>query len=124
MGTDTPSEPVAPRPAATVVVLRDGSAGLEVYLQRRTRTMGYAAGLWVFPGGRVDPADRDPAVEASWAGPSPAAWARRPSPVSPAASAGAWTPRARPTGDVGPRRRASRAATTPASSSPRCRTAP
>jgi 8-oxo-dGTP pyrophosphatase MutT (NUDIX family) len=77
MGTDTPSEPVAPRPAATVVVLRDGSAGLEVYLQRRTRTMGYAAGLWVFPGGRVDPADQDPAVDAAWAGPGPEAWARR-----------------------------------------------
>src|SRR5919197_4026098 len=77
MGTDTPSEPVAPRPAATVVVLRDGSAGLEVYLQRRSRTMGYAAGLWVFPGGRIDPTDQDPAVDAAWAGPSPEAWARR-----------------------------------------------
>jgi 8-oxo-dGTP pyrophosphatase MutT (NUDIX family) len=74
---ETRPEPVAPRPAATVVVLRDGSAGLEVYLQRRTRTMGYAAGLWVFPGGRVDPADRDPAVDVSWAGPSPGTWARR-----------------------------------------------
>lgn len=68
---------VAARPAATVVVLRDGSAGLEVYLQRRTRTMGYAAGLWVFPGGRIDPGDQDPAVDASWAGPSPVDWARR-----------------------------------------------
>jgi 8-oxo-dGTP pyrophosphatase MutT (NUDIX family) len=77
MGMETRLEPVAPRPAATVVVLRDGSAGLEVYLQRRTRTMGYAAGLWVFPGGRVDPADHDPAVDAAWAGPSPGTWARR-----------------------------------------------
>ena len=68
---------VAARPAATVVVLRDGSDGLEAYLQRRTRTMGYAAGLWVFPGGRVDQADQDPAVDAAWAGPSPPAWARR-----------------------------------------------
>jgi 8-oxo-dGTP pyrophosphatase MutT (NUDIX family) len=39
--------------------------------------MGFAAGLWVFPGGRVDDADRDPALDASWAGPPPAAWARR-----------------------------------------------
>jgi 8-oxo-dGTP pyrophosphatase MutT (NUDIX family) len=69
--------PVAPRPAATVVVLRDGSAGLEVYIQRRTRTMGYAAGLWVFPGGRIDQADLDPAVDAAWAGPGPEVWARR-----------------------------------------------
>jgi 8-oxo-dGTP pyrophosphatase MutT (NUDIX family) len=69
--------PVVPRPAATVVVLRDGSAGLEVYLQRRTLTMGYAAGLWVFPGGRIDEADLDPAVDAAWAGPGPEAWAHR-----------------------------------------------
>jgi 8-oxo-dGTP pyrophosphatase MutT (NUDIX family) len=68
---------VAALPAATVVVLRDGPDGLEVYLQRRTRTMGYAAGLWVFPGGRIDRADLDPAVDAAWAGPSPPAWARR-----------------------------------------------
>jgi 8-oxo-dGTP pyrophosphatase MutT (NUDIX family) len=68
---------VPARPAATVVVLRDGPAGLEVYLQRRTRTMGYAAGLWVFPGGAIDPADQDPAIDAVWAGPSPSAWAER-----------------------------------------------
>jgi 8-oxo-dGTP pyrophosphatase MutT (NUDIX family) len=39
--------------------------------------MGFAAGLWVFPGGRVDDADRDPALDASWAGPPPAGWAER-----------------------------------------------
>ncbi len=66
-----------PRPAATVVVLRGGEDGPEVYLQRRPRTMGFAGGLWVFPGGRVDPSDRDPAVDASWAGPPPSAWADR-----------------------------------------------
>jgi 8-oxo-dGTP pyrophosphatase MutT (NUDIX family) len=66
-----------PRPAATVVLLRDGRHGPEAYLQRRPRSMGFAAGLWVFPGGRVDDADRDPAVDASWDGPPPAAWAAR-----------------------------------------------
>ncbi|HYY81462.1 MAG TPA: NUDIX hydrolase [Actinomycetes bacterium] len=65
------------RPAATVVLLRDGPAGLEAYLQRRQLAMGFAAGLWAFPGGRVDDADRDPAVDARWAGPPPAAWAER-----------------------------------------------
>jgi 8-oxo-dGTP pyrophosphatase MutT (NUDIX family) len=60
-----------------VVLLRDGRGGVEAYLQRRPMGMGFAGGLWVFPGGRVDEADRDPAVEASWAGPSPAAWAER-----------------------------------------------
>jgi 8-oxo-dGTP pyrophosphatase MutT (NUDIX family) len=68
---------VVPRPAATVVLLRDGRDGLEAYLQRRPMGMGFAGGLWVFPGGRVDEADRDPAVEATWAGPSPAEWAGR-----------------------------------------------
>lgn len=44
-------------PAATVVVLRDGSAGLEVLLLRRDRGLSFAAGNWVFPGGRIDPED-------------------------------------------------------------------
>jgi 8-oxo-dGTP pyrophosphatase MutT (NUDIX family) len=39
--------------------------------------MGFAGGLWVFPGGRVDDADRDPAVDASWAGPPAAVWGER-----------------------------------------------
>jgi len=68
---------VPARPAATVVVLRDGPAGLEVYLQRRPMTMGFAAGLWVFPGGRVDRVDGDPGVDAAWSGPGPEAWAAR-----------------------------------------------
>jgi 8-oxo-dGTP pyrophosphatase MutT (NUDIX family) len=39
--------------------------------------MGFAGGLWVFPGGRIDTADGDPAVDAIWDGPPPAAWAER-----------------------------------------------
>src|SRR6266705_5882362 len=39
--------------------------------------MGFAGGLWVFPGGRIDAADADPAVDAIWDGPPPAAWAER-----------------------------------------------
>ena len=68
---------VAPHPAATVVLLREGRDGPEAYLQRRPAGMGFAGGLWVFPGGRVDEADRDPVVDASWGGPPPAAWAER-----------------------------------------------
>ena len=60
---------VAPRAAATVVLLRDGGEGLEVYLQRRPVAMGFAGGLWVFPGGRVDEADRGPGIDGRWAGP-------------------------------------------------------
>jgi 8-oxo-dGTP pyrophosphatase MutT (NUDIX family) len=42
------------RPAATVVLLRDGADGLEVWLQRRASTLAFAAGMHAFPGGRVD----------------------------------------------------------------------
>jgi 8-oxo-dGTP pyrophosphatase MutT (NUDIX family) len=45
------------RPAATVVILRDGADGLEVLLLRKNKGLGFAAGMWVFPGGRVDPED-------------------------------------------------------------------
>lgn len=71
-------DPVArPRLAATVVMVRDGAGGVEAYLQRRPRTMGFAGGLWVFPGGRIDAADADPAVDSIWDGPPPTAWAGR-----------------------------------------------
>lgn len=44
------------RVAGTAVVLRDGRDGLETLLLRRPRS-GSFPGAWVFPGGRVDPAD-------------------------------------------------------------------
>lgn len=65
--------PVEPRHASTVVLLRDSSVGVQAYLLRRQKTMAFAAGMYVFPGGSVDP--RDEAVPAeSWAGPSPKQW--------------------------------------------------
>jgi 8-oxo-dGTP pyrophosphatase MutT (NUDIX family) len=67
------SEVVTPRDAATVVLLRDGSSGPEAYLLRRVASMAFAAGMVVFPGGRVDPRDLD--AEIGWAGPSPDVWA-------------------------------------------------
>jgi 8-oxo-dGTP pyrophosphatase MutT (NUDIX family) len=64
---------VQPRDAATVVLLRDGAAGLEVYLLRRRTTMAFGAGMHVFPGGSVDPRDRDGG--GGWVGPPPEEWA-------------------------------------------------
>lgn len=46
------------RPAATVLLLRDGDAGLEVFMVRRHHLMGFAGDALVFPGGRIDEADR------------------------------------------------------------------
>lgn len=46
------------RPASTVVLLRDGSDGLELLFVRRNRALAFAGGFWVFPGGAVDDEDR------------------------------------------------------------------
>jgi recombination protein RecT len=52
------------RPAATVVLVRPGTGGLEVLLTHRPATMAFAPDMHVFPGGRVDAADADPALAA------------------------------------------------------------
>jgi 8-oxo-dGTP pyrophosphatase MutT (NUDIX family) len=56
------SEEVEPRLAATVVLLRDGRGGPEVLLTRRPPSMAFAADMHVFPGGRLDPGDSEPAL--------------------------------------------------------------
>ena len=53
---------VEPQPAATVVLLRPGVDGLEALLTRRPPTMAFAPDMFVFPGGRVDDADGEPAL--------------------------------------------------------------
>jgi len=83
---------VATRSAATVMILRDRedredrrhgedrndrrdhSAGVEVFMLRRSASMEFAPRMMVFPGGGVDPRDGDPGLP--WAGPSPAQWGR------------------------------------------------
>ena len=55
--------PVAARPAVSIIPLRDGPAGLEVFAQHRVGTMDFAAGAVVFPGGRVDPPDLEQRLE-------------------------------------------------------------
>jgi 8-oxo-dGTP pyrophosphatase MutT (NUDIX family) len=48
-------------PAATVIPLRQGPAGMEVLLLQRN-SRGQFGNMWVFPGGRVDPEDSGSAV--------------------------------------------------------------
>jgi len=52
-----------PLAAATVILVRDAEGGLEALMLRRNSKIAFG-GMWVFPGGKVDPADRagvDPA---------------------------------------------------------------
>ncbi|MFI1799315.1 NUDIX hydrolase [Streptomyces sp. NPDC020379] len=65
--------PVAPRRAATVLLLRDGADGPAVHMLRRRASMAFAGGAYAYPGGSVDPRDER---EVPWAGPSRAEWAR------------------------------------------------
>jgi len=72
-------DPLVPRPAATVMLVRDNRRGLapeiEVFLMRRHSAMDFVAGVMVFPGGGVD--DRDRNADIAWFGPEPAWWAER-----------------------------------------------
>ncbi|HAY42096.1 MAG TPA: NUDIX hydrolase [Micrococcaceae bacterium] len=51
------NQPVIPRRAASVLMIREGAQGLEVFIQHRVSTMDFAAGMVVYPGGRVDSQD-------------------------------------------------------------------
>jgi len=57
---EAPPHPAHPRPAATVVLVREGEASPQVLLLRRNRSAGFVPGAFVFPGGRVDRADAHP----------------------------------------------------------------
>lgn len=67
-------EPGPARLAATVMLVRDGSAGVEVFMLRRVATMEFGPRAMVFPGGGVDPRDGH---DLPWAGPAEVAWATR-----------------------------------------------
>ncbi|HEX6910103.1 MAG TPA: hypothetical protein VF142_06905 [Longimicrobium sp.] len=69
--------PVAPRPAATVLLVRDSADGPEFLLLRRHGRSGFAAGAWVFPGGVVDAGDRESGLADRLDGPTPMQWAER-----------------------------------------------
>jgi glyoxylase-like metal-dependent hydrolase (beta-lactamase superfamily II)/8-oxo-dGTP pyrophosphatase MutT (NUDIX family) len=48
---------VKPRPAATLILLRAGTAGLETLMLQRTQGAAFLGGAYVFPGGSLDAAD-------------------------------------------------------------------
>jgi 8-oxo-dGTP pyrophosphatase MutT (NUDIX family) len=56
-GQGEPWEPPVLRDASTVVLLRE-SPHLEAFVMRRRPSMAFAAGMYVFAGGSVDPSDR------------------------------------------------------------------
>jgi 8-oxo-dGTP pyrophosphatase MutT (NUDIX family) len=64
-----PTEPlhpaVEPRPASTTLVVRDGPAGLDVLMVRRSPQASFMPGAYVFPGGAVDGEDAAPALVAA-----------------------------------------------------------
>lgn len=68
MSVPSPPPPV-PVPAASVLLLRDGPAGLEVLMQQRRNESSAFAGVLAFPGGKVHAADA--------LGPDPVAAARQ-----------------------------------------------
>jgi glyoxylase-like metal-dependent hydrolase (beta-lactamase superfamily II)/8-oxo-dGTP pyrophosphatase MutT (NUDIX family) len=53
------SIPLVPRPAATLILLRDSPAGPEVLMLQRTQSAAFLGGAYVFPGGSLDAGDRD-----------------------------------------------------------------
>jgi 8-oxo-dGTP pyrophosphatase MutT (NUDIX family) len=54
----TKPRPVTPRPAATIILVRDGEFGLEVLMVRRNKKLEVAADALVFPGGAMEGDDR------------------------------------------------------------------
>ena len=70
MKPTTNGEIVAPRLAATVLLVRDGAEGLQVFMVVRHHQIEFASGALVFPGGKVDPEDY------AWAGDDPEKAAR------------------------------------------------
>ncbi len=71
------SVPAEPRNAASVVLVRDAAAGLELFWLHRQSSMAFAAGMAVFPGGSVEESDFTELPEELWRGPEPQEWAAR-----------------------------------------------
>lgn len=64
--SDTPADAptLTPQSAASVLMVRDGEPGLQVYLLRRHERSNVLGGAWVFPGGKLDLSDAHAALQA------------------------------------------------------------
>ncbi len=60
--------PASPQPAAALILMRDGDAGLELFMIERHHALRFAPGATVFPGGRLEPADDGPGWRRRWPG--------------------------------------------------------
>lgn len=56
---EEPAEPAPARASTSVILARDGDQGLEVFMLERHLNSDFAGGAYVFPGGKLDDADRD-----------------------------------------------------------------
>lgn len=54
------ADPVPAKPSATIMLVRDGAEGIEIFMVVRDRPMDGAMGAVVFPGGKIDEEDRHP----------------------------------------------------------------
>jgi 8-oxo-dGTP pyrophosphatase MutT (NUDIX family) len=67
-----PDKSKALRIASTVLLLREAAGGMEIFMVQRNREIEFSSGALVFPGGSMDPNDReiaaDPALVADRAG--------------------------------------------------------
>ena len=61
-------EPVVPRPAATISIVRDAADGFEVLMMQRSMAADFMPGAYVFPGGGIEREDIDPALYALCSG--------------------------------------------------------
>jgi len=50
------------KPSSTVLMIRDGEAGLEVFMVKRNHAIDFASGAMVFPGGKLADGDSDPVL--------------------------------------------------------------
>jgi recombination protein RecT len=59
---------IEPQTAATVMIAREGAAGIEILMLRRSRHSAFMPDVFVFPGGRVEPQDAAAALSGGLAG--------------------------------------------------------